>query len=309
MTARSDTIIPPITGHTQVYAVLGHPIGHTLSPLMHNASFRRLGLDAVYLAFDVLPAKLATVLPAMRDMGFRGVNLTVPLKEVACRILTVLDESAARLGAVNTVEFLPDGTMKGHNTDGRGFLMAIEEAFHQSLAGRSIFVLGTGGAGRAVAITAAMEGASTLKLADIDSARAHAVGEEIRRLAPRAAVEILGSERRNWTQACSECEFVIQATPVGMKPEDESLLGPEAFRDGQCVFDLVYMFPETAFMRVARNSGARTANGLGMLLYQGAYAFTIWTGMQADIPAMRQALEEAVYGSRKTAPTKPGRMQ
>lgn len=299
MTVQCTMALPPISARTQVYAVLGHPISHSLSPLMHNASFRKLGLDAVYLAFDVPPSRLATVLPAMRDMGFRGVNLTVPLKEVAYRLLPMLDESAARLGAVNTVEFHPDGTMKGHNTDGRGFLMAIEEAFQQKLEGISIFVLGTGGAGRAVAITAATEGAAVLQLADIDCARTCAVGEEIRRLAPNTAVKVLGAKKEEWTRACRESDLVVQATPVGMKREDQSLLGPEAFREGQLVFDLVYVFPETAFMRVARTAGARTANGLGMLLYQGAHAFTIWTGMQADTKTMRQALENAVYGPKK----------
>ncbi|MCX7591773.1 MAG: shikimate dehydrogenase [Kiritimatiellae bacterium] len=298
MNTHLEDVQDRISGHTRVYAVLGHPIGHSLSPLMHNASFQKIGFDAVYVAFDVRPDRLLHVLPAMRDMGFGGVNLTVPLKEVGYRVVSALDESAATLGAVNTVEFLTDGTIKGHNTDGKGFLFAFEEAFHQGVRNLSVFILGTGGAGRAVAITCAMEGASPIRLADIEPQRAMAVAEEISRRCPRISVEALSNRVEDWTEACSRSDLVVHATPVGMKREDRSLLGPEAFRSGQLVYDLVYVFPETAFMRAARKAGALAVNGLGMLLHQGAYAFTIWTGRQADVAAMRAALETAVYGKQ-----------
>src|SRR5262245_12670128 len=127
-----------LSGHTKPYAVLGHPIGHTMSPIMHNASIESLGLDAIYLAFDVAPARLLDVLPAMQSMGFGGVNLTIPLKEVAYRGLKQLDESARLLGAVNTVQFTEHG-MIGHNTDGYGFLKAMEEAFGEPVKGAAVF--------------------------------------------------------------------------------------------------------------------------------------------------------------------------
>ncbi len=135
-----------LSGHTRPYAVLGHPIGHTLSPVMHNRSIQSLGLDAIYLALDVAPDALMDVLPAMKAMGFGGVNLTVPLKEVAFRGFETLDPSAESLGAVNTVEFTDDG-MVGHNTDGEGFLLALKAAFGSSPRDRRVFVLGAGGAG------------------------------------------------------------------------------------------------------------------------------------------------------------------
>ena len=147
-----------ISGHTQPFAVVGHPIGHTLSPVMHNASFAALGLDAIYLAFDVKPERLMAVLPALRSMGFGGVNLTIPHKEVAFRGLEKLDASALLLGAVNTVQF-SEGGMIGHNTDGFGFLRALDEAFGRNTTDDSVFVLGSGGAGRAVALMAAQAGA------------------------------------------------------------------------------------------------------------------------------------------------------
>ena len=284
-----------LSGRTRPFAVLGHPIGHTLSPAMHNASFRTLGLDAIYLAFDVHPDRLLDILPAMRDMGFGGVNLTVPLKEVAFRGLSDLDESARRVGAVNTVEFRPGGSMRGHNTDGAGFLLALKEAFDAGIEDSQVFVAGCGGAGRCIAITCACAGARSVTLADADAARPARVAKELGKLAPRTNVRALAADPGAWASAAREADLVVQATPMGMRREDGSPLPAGAFRTGQLAFDLVYMYPETAFMRDAKAGGARTANGLGMLLHQGAHAFSIWTGHNAHVQSMREALERAVY--------------
>jgi shikimate dehydrogenase len=261
---------------------------------MHNASLRSLDKDAIYLAFDVAPERLMEVLPAMRDMGFGGVNLTVPLKEVGFHGMDELDASAENLGAVNTVEFLPDGRMRGHNTDGDGFLLALQEAFDMNIEGRSILMLGCGGAGRGVAITCACRGAASLVLSDVDSARVQQLEDEIKSLAPNTRVLEMPPDQL--AASCQEAELVVQATPVGMKETDASLLPAEAFRAEQSVFDLVYMYPETPFMKEAGRAGAATANGLGMLLHQGAKAYRIWTGEEPDVNAMRAALEKAVYG-------------
>jgi len=286
-----------LSGHTTPYAVLGHPIGHSLSPVMHNASIRAMGLDAIYQAFDVHPDRLMEVLPAMRDMGFGGVNLTVPLKEVAFRGLAQLDQSARLAGAVNTVEMLADGELKGHSTDGFGFVRAIAEAFDRSVQGLSVFVLGTGGAGRTVAITCAGEGAARIAVTDLDPERPEKVRGEIAAAAPTAETVTVPADPAAWAAAAREADLVVQSTPVGMKEADASLLPPSAFKPGQLVFDLVYMYPETTFMKAARKGGAEAANGLGMLLHQGARAFSIWTGTEPDIEAMRGALEGEVYGA------------
>ncbi|MBM4151918.1 MAG: shikimate dehydrogenase [Kiritimatiellaceae bacterium] len=276
-------------------AVLGHPIGHTLSPVMHNASIQALGLgqEYEYGKLDVPPGELLVRLAQLPAEGYAGVNLTIPLKEVAFQGLTQLADSAKILGAVNTVEFTADG-MIGHNTDGYGFLQALEEAFGRTVAGDSVFVLGCGGAGRAVALMAALNGAKSLTLADVDAQRVSNLEKEISRIAP--AVNLFQClEPAAQVQACRAADLVIQASPVGMKKEDPSLLPPEAFRAGQRAFDLIYMYPETAFLSAAKSSGARIANGLGMLLHQGAKAFKIWTNISPDVSAMRKALEEKVY--------------
>lgn len=283
-----------ISGHTRPFAVLGHPIGHTLSPVMHNAAFESLGWDAIYLAFDVKPERLMNVLSAMRSMGFGGVNLTIPHKEVAFRGLEHLDESAKLLGAVNTVEFAEAGLI-GHNTDGFGFLRAIEEAFNRGAAGDSVFVLGSGGAGRAVALMAAQAGARRVALSDVDVARCEKVAAEIRGHFPAVEVGVVPPGEVQ-SGAVRAADLVVQATPVGMKEGDQSLLKPEAFRPGQRAFDLIYHVSETVFMKAARAAGAMAANGLGMLLHQGARAFHIWTGVTPPIPDMRRVLEQTVYG-------------
>lgn len=283
-----------LSGHTKPFAVLGHPIGHTLSPVMHNAALESMGMDGIYLAFDVHPDRLMPVLASMRDMGFRGVNLTVPLKEVAFRALADLDDSARRLGAVNTIEFTPSG-LRGHNTDGKGFLRALKEAFGSATQGQSMFVLGCGGAGRAVAIASAIEGCAKITLADVDQDRCETVAREIRALAPSIPVELAGRERGQWAIAAAASSLVVQASPVGMKPEDPLPLPASAFRPNQSAFDLVYNLPETAFTRTAIHAGAKAVNGLGMLLHQGAEALTIWTGTPAPVDVMRQALEAALY--------------
>jgi shikimate dehydrogenase len=286
-----------ISGHTTPFAVLGHPIGHSLSPVMHNRSIESLDMDAIYLAFDVAPENLIRVLKSMRDMGFGGVNLTVPLKEVAFRGVDEHAQSATLARSVNTIEFLPDGRLKGHSTDGDGFIAALRESFDTRIAGLSVFVLGCGGAGRAVAITCATEGASQIVLSDIEQSRIDTVTTEIEQLAPTVKVASAGTDKAAWAAASRDADLVIQATPIGMKTDDTPLLGADAFRNGQFVFDLIYMFPQTGIMVEAANAGAKTANGLGMLLHQGARSFEIWTGLQPDTHAMRAALEQAVYGS------------
>ena len=296
-------------------AVLGHPIGHTLSPIMHNASIQALGLvgDYEYGKLDVPPDQLMERLAQFPAEGYAGVNLTIPLKEIAFHSikereaarmcgkersdwqrLEKLDVSAELFGAVNTVEFTDEGLV-GHNTDGYGFLKALEEAFGKAAEGDNVFVLGCGGAGRAVALMAALDGAKTITLADVDAQRVANLAAEIsERVSDVEVFQCL--EKSEQIAKCAESDLVIQASPVGMKVADPSLLPAEAFREGQRVFDLIYMYPETAFLSTAKSAGAQIANGLGMLLHQGAKAFEIWTGIQPDVAAMRRALEKAVYG-------------
>ena len=285
-----------INGTTLPLAVLGHPVAHTLSPPMHNGAIAALGMNAAYTAYDVEPARLMEVLRAMQAMGFGGVNLTVPLKEVAFRGVDELAESAQHVGSVNTIEFLPDGSLRGHSTDGEGFLRDFRDAFGQDVAQRHVCVLGPGGAGRAVALAAARAGAARLTLAGRSAAKTAALAEELVAL-NRCPVETVVGGSDTWTPAVRESQVVIQATTIGMRASDPPLLDRRAFCSGQQLYDLIYLYPQTAIMREAEAAGAATANGLGMLLHQGALSFEIWTGTEPPLGPMRAALERRVYGS------------
>lgn len=282
-----------IGGKTKPYAVLGHPIGHTLSPAMHNAALAALGWDAVYLAFDVRPERLMAVLAAMADMGFAGVNLTVPLKEVAFRGIDDLDESARQAGAVNTVRMAAAGGLHGSSTDGYGLLKALEEAFGRGVEGDDVVMLGSGGAARATALTCARAGARSLTIVARNRERAEALREELAVAAPSVEADAVW-EAHAQREAVRRGSLVIQGTPIGLKPGDPPLFPSTAFRDGQRLYDMIYSFPETSTMKSARDAGAKAANGLGMLLHQGVKAFEIWTGETPPVECMRKALQEAV---------------
>lgn len=260
---------------------------------MHNASFRSLGLDAVYLAFDVVPERLMEVLGGMAAMGFRGVNLTIPHKQVAFAGIGGsesgrLAESAQLVGGVNTVAFTENG-LEGHSTDGFGFLTDLKEQFDFDVSGKRVFVIGVGGAGRAVALTAARAGADTVILNSRNAERRQQVADEIAALGQGTTVIQQGDAR--------EADLVVNGTPVGMRDGDPPLLDAKHFHDGQVVYDMIYVRPVTPFLEPARAAGAQIANGLGMLLHQGAESFRIWTGTEPDTDAMGAALQSRVYGS------------
>ena len=279
-----------IEASTKPFAVLGHPVRHSLSPRMHNAAFEALGIDAVYLALDVNPEQLTTILSALSVLQFGGVNITVPLKEDAFRTVERLDDSAEQMGAVNTVVFSAEG-MVGYNTDGTGFSRAVKENFSFSFAGRRILILGAGGAARAAAMACAREGAAQIAVANRTPSRAECLVQDLlQRNAALDAVSIgLSEAERN----AHEFDLVVQSTSVGLRAGDAPVLTRKAFREGQCVYDMVYTQPLTATLMEARAAGAAVANGIDMLLYQGVCAFELWTGRTAPAAIMRNALRSA----------------
>ena len=277
------------------FALLGHPVGHSLSPAMHNAAFKALGLRANYALLDVRPGDLPRTLDELRAKKYGGLNVTIPHKEAAYRFLAAkhaLSDTARLLHSVNTVVFRPDGSLLGDNTDAPGFLDALKESFRASPRGRRVLVLGCGGAGRALALTCAMQGAESIFVADVNLAARRRLLLALRQAAPGLPVAGVSLDRAR--AAARDCDLIVQATPVGMHPGDPSLLPPDAFRKGQIVFDLIYNPAVTPLLATAKAAGARTANGLGMLLHQGARAFRLWTGRKPPVPAMRAALEKAL---------------
>jgi len=279
---------------TRLFAVFGHPVSHSLSPAMHQAAFEALGLNAVYLAFDVDEASLPAALAGLQALGAGGVNLTIPLKRRAFEILPRLDLSARLLGAVNTVAFGPDG-MTGYNTDGIGFLRDLQATADMTPDGRHVCIVGCGGAGRAISLTCATQGAATVTLANRTPDRSRLIAAEVRQQAPAVQVEVLAGAPAAWSGAIRAADLVVHCTPVGLHAGDESVLSAAAFRPGQVVYDLIYTVPVTPVMQVARAAGARVCNGLGMLVQQGAASFAIWTHQEPDIARMRAAIEPLIH--------------
>ena len=285
-----------IDGSTRVVGVFGYPIHHTASPAMHNAAFDHLGMNWRYLPFEVHPDNLRGALRGICDLRFVGVNLTVPHKLLALDIVDVVDKQARIFGAVNTV--VVDGrTLLGYSTDGYGFVRAVREDFGMELHGRRVLILGAGGAGQSLAIQCALEGAAAIFVANRTRSKAEKVVAELRKLAPHTFTVVLPQEPDRIVKHLDETDLVVNATSLGLRPGDPSPLGrfPQ-----QCkrlkVYDTIYRPAETRLLAAARKAGAKTANGLSMLLHQGARAFEIWTGRRAPVAVMRRALHKAVYG-------------
>ena len=271
----------------QKFYVLGHPIAHSYSPIMHNASFRAIGYEAVYDKLDVPPKELTSALRRLQSEGCVGVNLTVPLKEIAVPLMTELSPRARRLQAVNTVRITASG-FYGDNTDADGLLDDLVGHYGFTLKGLSVAVIGCGGAGRAIAAALAEAGAE-LTLLNRSRDRLQAVAVELN---PAKAFAI---GEPGWDKALHQVSLIIQCTPAGIRSGDEAVLPAEHFHPGQFLYDIVIRPRSltTPTLDAALAAGAKGCNGIGMLVGQGARAFTVWTGLQAD----RMAMEQAIRGT------------
>lgn len=261
---------------------------------MQNAGMAALGLNWRYLAFDVNPEDLREALLGAKRMGFVGVNLTVPHKLLAVEMMDALDESAKIWGAVNTVRFETGAegkvVMRGFNTDADAVTRSIQEDLNLKLRGATVLLLGAGGAGRTAALKLAAEGVSQLYLVNRTRAKADAIAAEIRAQHPQISIAT------DYPKAA--IDLVLNATSLGLKADDALPFDPHAFplRNARHAYDMIYRPAETPFLAAAKAAGCRTANGIGMLLYQGARALEIWSGKIAPIAVMRTALETNVYG-------------
>ena len=284
-----------INGSTTIVGIFGSPIAHTASPAMHNAAFKALKMNWVYLAFPVHAQNLCAALLGARDMGLTGVNLTVPHKVLALDIVDEVAEEARKLGAINTV-LIEDGKLRGFNTDGYGFAKAIKEEFNFALRGKRVLVLGAGGAGRAIAVQCALEGAARVFVANRTAAKIDPIAKEIS--ATKTAFCAAALTTDGIARVINDVDLLVNATSVGLL-EGESLgLDAKLFSPRLFIYDTVYRPAKTELLRTAAVAGAKTANGLGMLLHQGARAFEIWTKRKAPLAVMRRAIKSTVYGAK-----------
>jgi shikimate dehydrogenase len=284
---------PLISGATRLYGVLGWPVAHSLSPLMHNAAFAALGLDHIYVPLPVPPERLGDALRGLAALGFAGVNVTVPHKAA---IITHLDDVSPRvraIGSANTIVVRPDGTLWGDSTDGPGFLADLA-AHGVDPAGQQVMLLGAGGAARGVAHALAEAGAVVAVL-NRTLERAVALCKAIRAALPGARISAHPFPEALPGLAAT-ANLIVNATSLGLHDSESAAWDPAvSFRSEQVVYDLVYTSRGarralTPFLAWAAESGARTLDGLGMLIQQGARSFEIWTGQSAPVAVMQAAL-------------------
>ncbi|ACS34097.1 shikimate dehydrogenase [Thermococcus gammatolerans] len=266
---------------TRLYGLIGFPARHSLSPAMHNAAFRELGMNAVYLAFEVAPERLKMAVDGVRGLGIHGLNVTMPHKTTVIEHLDGLSGEAEEIGSVNTI--VNDGELIGYNTDGVGARRALEMV--TSLRGKNVLIIGAGGAGRAIAY--ALSKVSEVVVLNRTPEKARALerfGVTGDRLTPE-----------NLRRYLANADVLINATPVGMN-SDESPVPAELLREGLVVMDIVYKPLKTRLLREAERRGCVTVDGLWMLVHQGAESFRLWTGKSVDPELMRRA---ALEGLRK----------
>lgn len=280
-----------ITGHTQVFGVLGSPISHSISPQMHNEAFRQLNMDCVYLAFEVDENGMQAAVEGLRALNVRGYNVTMPNKNIMATLCDKLSPAAEIIGAVNTV-VNDNGILTGYTTDGTGYMRAVSDAGH-NIVGEKMTLLGAGGASTAVFVQAALDGLSEISVFSRSTSkfneRARTIIEKLK-VHTDCKVNLYDLEdEARLRHEISESAILTNGTSVGMTPDfDASLINdPSMFHKGLIVSDIIYNPRETKLMRLAKESGCPTFNGLYMLLYQGAEAFKIWTGQDMPVDIIK----------------------
>lgn len=275
-----------ISGKTKIFGIFGYPVEHTFSPAMHNAAFKKLGVNACYVPFAVHPDKLAEAVKAIIPLGLSGLNITVPHKEKIIPFLDDLSDEARLVGAVNTIQ-VQNGRLIGHNTDGRGFLRSLKEQAGFEPRGKKILCVGSGGAARAVGFSLALAGADSIVFFNRDAQKAERLARNISDKTGCTARSLSGS---SFDSSAEEADCLINATSLGLRRGDAIPIPRSAIRRNHLVCDLIYNHPLTPLLKTAQAKKAKTLSGLGMLLYQGVVAFEIWTGKKAPVPVMKKAL-------------------
>ena len=288
----ASDIDPPIR-----LGVFGDPVAYSLSPQMQNAALRACEIKAQYARFHIRANELRSALLFLRKLDFVGINLTVPHKIAASTQIDEADESATRTGAVNTIR-VRDEKLIASNTDGEGFLRAIRTEFSIDLRDLRVMIIGAGGGtGRAIAWQCGLENCERLVLVNRTLEKANALTEQLRPLfsgprvlGPSARIEAVAWDESAMRTQLADIDLIVNATPLGMNPSNPTPIPARLIAPHHIVFDCVYEPSKTALLRAAEEAGARGANGLSMLLYQGARSFSIWFNREAPIEAMRQAL-------------------
>lgn len=280
-----------ITGHTQLICLLGSPVAHSISPMMHNEAFRLLNLPYAYLAFDVKPEELRTAVDGLKALGAKGFNLTMPHKNAMARMADQLSPAASLCGAVNTI-VIKDGVLTGHTTDGTGYMRAASEAGYP-LPGKVMTLLGAGGAATSILVQAALDGVKEIRVFNRKGRNYEKAEALIEKLNQETDCKVTIHDLKD-EEALGESiltsQVLTNGTNVGMAPHEEECIIRDlsVFHKDLVVSDAIYNPRETKLMRLARDCGCPAFNGLYMLLYQGAESFRLWTGCEMPVDEIRK---------------------
>ena len=278
-----------IKGSTNIVGLIGHPVEHSFSPPMHNAAFKALEMDYAYVAFDVDPSDLKSAICGADALNIKGFNVTIPHKIEVMQYLNELDEVAGLIGAVNTIDFK---NLKGYNTDGIGAIKAIEEV--TSVKDKNVVVAGAGGASRAISFYLAKYGVESLTILNRNVEKAQSLAGDV------SGSDLIGNVSADSISEINaylkDADILVDTTPLGMDPhiDDEPIAKAENMHEDLVVFDAVYNPNETVLLKEAIKAGAKPVYGIKMLLYQGAESFKIWTGVDAPIDVMENALRDTL---------------
>ncbi len=276
-------------------AVIGDPVAHSLSPEMHNPAIRALGVEAQYVRLHSRPDEFAAALPKLSALGFLGCNCTIPHKFMALEAVDEVHPAARRIGAVNTLIFRPDGTIYGRNSDAPGFLRTVREEFGREVCDLRILVTGAGGgAGAAVATVCAMEGCRALMLTNRTPEKAEQTAAGLADLPGGPVTRVVPFTPEAMADVLPQVDLIVNCTSLGMKSGDPEVVPHGLLEPRHLVFDMVYQPLIPPLVAAARAAGARSVNGIPMLLWQGVYSFEWWFGAEAPVEAMRAGLEAAL---------------
>lgn len=279
-----------IKGSTSLSGLLGYPIKHSKSPMIHNTAFEALNLDHVYLAFEVEDGHLAEALAAMKVLNAIGFNVTMPHKHKVVQLLDEVSEEVKIIGSVNTVKN-EKGKLIGYNTDGMGFIKALQED-GVDFRDKKIVIAGAGGAARAIAVQLILEGAGEVVMVNRTLSTAEEIVNTIKSSIPSCKARALEMNEAVIKAEAADAAVLVNCTSLGMKETmDQSIVAaPDVLHSGLFVADIIYDPPKTRLMSIAEEAGCRTMNGLGMLIWQGAIAFKIWTGQDMPVDLIKKEI-------------------
>lgn len=280
-----------ITGHTGLLCLLGSPVAHSISPEMHNEACDQLGLDYSYLAFDVPEDKMPQAVEGLRTMGARGWNITMPGKNIMCKLADKLSPASEISGACNTI-VNDQGVLTAYTTDGVGFMRAVA-ANGVDIIGKKMTLFGAGGAATAILVQAALDGVAEINVFNVKDNFYERAESIVAQLNERTDCKVTlhdFSDPELIRTSIADSAILVNGTSVGMAPNTDATVLPDTgmLHEGLFVFDVIYNPAETRFLREAREAGCKTANGMYMLLYQGAASFKLWTGEDMPVELIKE---------------------